>query len=114
MAFPRWFASVPTPSLPGEQRYTPMLPYFPSASNITWHVVAIHECLSSESVDELIAVIGRASPGRAAALHVLWLQGPAGTSLPQMIFLRAIAEKSLSLSDPSFFIREMRGWTPDL
>ena len=91
-----------------------MLTYFPGASNITWHMVAIHECLPSESVDELIVVIGRASLGRAAALHVLWLQGPVRTSLSQMIFLRAIVEKSLSFSDLSFFIREMRGWAPDL
>lgn len=78
--FSHCFSSVRTPTPAGEQTFNLMLPYFPTASNITRHMIAISGCLSNESANEPVEVIGRTGLERVATLHVL--EPGAGSRVP--------------------------------
>ena len=113
MIFSGWSASAHTPTR--EQRFNLIILYIPRALLIIGHVVAISGCLWNESINELIAVIGR------TGLLLTWegqllsmgcgVRGLWEISLSQIIFPVDILEKSL-LSDLGFLICEMKGWAP--
>lgn len=109
--FSGWSASAPTPTRLENRDFTLLSSIF----LVLGHVVAISGCLWKESINELIAVIGRTGPLHTWEGQLLsmccGLRGLWEISLSQIIFPVDTLEKSL-LSDLGFLICEMKGWAP--